>query len=47
VHRAVLDKNVVVCPGETVGLDPARDRERFAISDRGVVVVAKDCIVGH
>jgi glucose-1-phosphate adenylyltransferase len=47
VHRAVLDKNVVVCPGETVGLDPARDRERFAISDRRVVVVAKDCIVGH
>jgi glucose-1-phosphate adenylyltransferase len=46
VHRAVLDKNVVVRAGERVGLDPDADRERFVLSDRGVVVVEKDRTIG-
>ncbi len=45
VHRSVLDKNVSVPPGVVVGLDPARDAERFVLSDRGVVVVEKDRLV--
>ena len=41
VRHAILDKNVVVGPGEMVGVDLERDRERFAISAGGVVAVGK------
>ena len=41
VRRAILDKNVVVGPGEMVGVDLEKDRERFAISAGGVVAVGK------
>ena len=41
VRRAILDKNVVVGPGEHVGVDLDRDRARFAISTGGVVAVGK------
>ena len=41
VRRAILDKNAVVGPGEMVGVDLERDRERFAISGGGVVAVGK------
>src|SRR5215204_7614115 len=41
VSHAILDKNVVVGPGEMVGVDLEKDRERFAISAGGVVAVGK------
>jgi glucose-1-phosphate adenylyltransferase len=41
VRRAILDKNVQVAAGASIGVDPEADRRRFTISDRGVVVVAK------
>lgn len=41
VRRAILDKNVVVRAGAVLGGDPDRDRERFTVSDLGVVVVGK------
>ncbi|MBS9535168.1 glucose-1-phosphate adenylyltransferase [Mycobacterium sp. M1] len=41
VRRAILDKNVVVGPGEMIGVDLERDRDRFAISPGGVVAVGK------
>ncbi|WP_373202909.1 glucose-1-phosphate adenylyltransferase [Mycobacterium marinum] len=41
VRHAILDKNVVVGPGEMVGVDLDKDRERFAISAGGVVAVGK------
>jgi glucose-1-phosphate adenylyltransferase len=41
VRRAILDKDVVVEPGAEIGVDPERDRERFTVSDAGVVVVPK------
>ncbi|CAM4092372.1 glucose-1-phosphate adenylyltransferase [Nocardia ninae] len=41
VRRAILDKNVVVGEGEIIGVDLERDRERFAISNGGVVTVGK------
>ena len=41
VRRAILDKNVVVEPGAQIGVDLERDRQRFTISEGGVVVVGK------
>jgi glucose-1-phosphate adenylyltransferase len=41
VRRAIIDKNVRIEPGAKIGVDPEHDRERFALSDSGVVVVSK------
>jgi glucose-1-phosphate adenylyltransferase len=40
VRRAILDKNVRVAPGETIGYDPDRDRQRgYTVTSSGIVVV--------
>jgi glucose-1-phosphate adenylyltransferase len=41
VRRAIVDKNVVIAPGAQIGVDPEADRERFTVSDGGVVVIGK------
>jgi glucose-1-phosphate adenylyltransferase len=41
VRHSILDKNVVIGPGETIGVDLDSDRERFAVSAGGVVAVGK------
>ena len=41
VRRAILDKNVVVGDGEIIGVDLERDRQRFAVSNGGVVAIGK------
>lgn len=41
VRRAIIDKNVFVAPGDEIGYDLARDRERFHVTDSGLVVIAK------
>jgi len=41
VRRAILDKNVRVPAGFSVGVDIERDRERFTVSPDGVVVIGK------
>jgi glucose-1-phosphate adenylyltransferase len=45
VRRAILDKNVRVAPGARIGVDPDADRERFVVSDNGVVVIGKGAVV--
>jgi glucose-1-phosphate adenylyltransferase len=45
VRRAILDKNVRVEPGAQIGVDLEADRERFAVSAGGVVVVGKGAVV--
>jgi len=41
VRRAILDKNVVVAEGDEIGYDIERDRERFFVTDSGLVVIPK------
>ena len=46
VHRAILDKNVVVAERARVGIDPEHDRARgFTVSEGGVTVVPKGTVV--
>jgi glucose-1-phosphate adenylyltransferase len=41
VRRAIVDKNVCIDEGVEIGVDPVKDRERFHVSDGGVVVIPK------
>jgi glucose-1-phosphate adenylyltransferase len=41
VRRAIIDQDSVIAPGERIGFDLARDRERFHVSDSGIVVVGR------
>jgi glucose-1-phosphate adenylyltransferase len=45
VRRAIVDKDVRIEPGAQIGVDPDADRERFAVSPGGVVVVGKGAVV--
>jgi len=45
LRRCIIDKNVVIPPGFTIGHDLDADRERFTVSDGGVVAVAKNTII--
>ena len=41
VRRAIIDKNVYVADGDEIGYDLERDRQRFQVTDSGLVVIAK------
>jgi glucose-1-phosphate adenylyltransferase len=42
IRRAILDKDVVIAEGATVGVDPDADRARgFTVTDSGITVVGK------
>ncbi len=41
IKKAIIDKDVTLPPGTTIGYDPVEDRRRFTVSPGGVVVVAK------
>ncbi len=41
IRRAIIDKDVYVPSGTTIGYDLEADRERFFVSDGGVVVIPK------
>lgn len=42
MQRCIVDKHVLIPPGERIGFDRVRDAERFTVSDRGIVVIARE-----
>jgi glucose-1-phosphate adenylyltransferase len=42
LHRCIIDKNVNLPEWTRIGLEPEHDRERYATSDEGIVVLPKD-----
>ena len=45
VRRAIVDKNVRIAENAEVGVDLERERERFTVSEGGVVVIGKGAVV--
>jgi glucose-1-phosphate adenylyltransferase len=41
LRRCIIDKEVQIPPGEAIGFDLDKDRQRFTVSEKGVVVVPK------
>ena len=41
IRRAIIDKNVVIPDGYEIGVDEAADRERFTVTESGLVVIGK------
>jgi len=45
IRRAIIDKNVEIPPGSTIGYDLEADRRRFPVSEGGVVVIPKGMLL--
>ncbi|WP_010534604.1 glucose-1-phosphate adenylyltransferase [Brachybacterium squillarum] len=46
IHRAIIDKNVVIPPRTQIGLDPEADRKRgWVVTDSGITVVGKGTVI--
>jgi glucose-1-phosphate adenylyltransferase len=46
IHRAIIDKNVVVPPRTQIGLDAEKDRARgFTVTPSGLTVVGKGTVI--
>jgi glucose-1-phosphate adenylyltransferase len=41
IRRAIIEKDVEIPPDMVIGYDLEHDRERFFVSDEGVVVIPK------
>jgi glucose-1-phosphate adenylyltransferase len=44
ISRAIIDEGCRVPDGTIIGEDPARDRERFHVTDLGVALVTEDML---
>lgn len=44
IRRAVIDKNCIIPPGMTIGVNREEDEKRFHVSSRGIVLVTPDML---
>jgi glucose-1-phosphate adenylyltransferase len=44
IRRAIIDKGVKLPPGTVIGYDHELDRERFSVTESGIVVVPKGAV---
>jgi glucose-1-phosphate adenylyltransferase len=44
VHRAILDEGSIIPHGMEIGKNADADRQRFHVTDRGVVLVTRDML---
>jgi len=45
IRRAIIDKNVQIPAGAVIGYDLERDRQRFTVTDNGIVVIPKGAVI--
>jgi glucose-1-phosphate adenylyltransferase len=45
IRRAIIDKGVHLPPGTTIGYDEELDRQRFTVTETGIVVVPKGAVI--
>jgi len=46
IKNAIVDTGSIVPPGTQIGVDPAEDARRFYITEKGVILVTRDMLVG-
>jgi glucose-1-phosphate adenylyltransferase len=45
IHRAIIDKDVVIPEGMQIGFFPEEDRKRFMVTETGIVVISKRTVL--
>jgi glucose-1-phosphate adenylyltransferase len=45
IRRAIIDKGVKIPPNTNIGYDTESDRQRFTVTDSGIVVVSKGAVI--
>lgn len=46
LRNCIVDKNVTIPPKEQIGFDLAKDRQRFTVTEQGIVVVPEGFVFG-
>jgi glucose-1-phosphate adenylyltransferase len=47
IQKAIIDKHVKIAPGTVIGENPALDRKRFTVTEKGTVVIPKGETIGY
>ncbi|MGF1688333.1 glucose-1-phosphate adenylyltransferase [Photobacterium japonica] len=47
IRRAIIDKNVQIAPGTVIGENLEADKQKYHVSDEGIVVIPKGAKIGY